>query len=179
MAAQDFTKLPVEICLELIKQTNVTASALTTAMLTYGLPTVDTGERNSIVTITAVPGSGYKGSVDMHYNRVDIATVPGVRSKTFPVGDATKLSDLIPEINLAYAINLGPEDYDDVDFVAFPGIEPNETQDVPLSVNIDSLVFIGTLTIKVASEDIMLSSVIVNNVMNGLTYEPTPETPPV
>ncbi len=175
MAAQDFTKTPEEICLEMIKQTNSTASALTTGMLTYGLPTVDTGDRNSIVTVTALAGSGYKGSVNMHYNRVDIATIPGSRSKTFPIGDATKLSDFIPEINEAYAINLSPEDYTDVDLVEFPGVNPNETQNVALVINPDSLCFIGTLTIIVMSDDILLSSVILNNVMNGLTYEPTPD----
>lgn len=178
--AQDFTKSSVEILLQLIKKDNPKAAALTPDYVTFGIPTVavDESVRNSKITVSAVVDSGYSGSVVMEYDRVDIATVPGERPVTFPIGNAIMLADLIAEINAAYDINLQEGDYVDVELAPFTGEVPNETQNVQLAVVSDNSCFIGSLTIIVASEDIDLASIITNTVMNGLTYLPTDHTPP-
>lgn len=176
--AQDFTKSSVDILLQLIKKDNPKAAPLTPEVVTFGLPTVATETRNSKITISAVKDSGYSGAVTMEYDRVNIGSVPGERSTTFPIGNAIKLSDLIPEINAAYDINLQEGDYTDVDLAPFTGEVPNETQNVQLVVVSDNPCFIGSLVIIVASEDLDLASIITNTVMNGLTYAPTDHTPP-
>jgi hypothetical protein len=174
MAFQDdFTKLPKDILVARINNDNVVNNAaLTSAMLTFGLPTAATGgtaTRNTDLSLTAVAGSGYTGSVTVHYNRVDLSTVPGSRSTVFPLGSASKISDLIPTINAAYVINMQPEDYVDGPLPTFTG-QPNETHDFSLTANADSFVWINTLTLTVHGNDVPLSSVVTNQTLNGLTY---------
>jgi hypothetical protein len=166
----DFTKLPQQIVIDLINNDNSTA--LTPDLLTFGLPTAATGDnptRNTELSLTAKAGSGYKGSVTVKYNRVDLSTVPGARSVVFPKGDATKIADLIPEINAAYQLNLQPEDFVDGDLPAFAG-QPNEQHDFQLAAGADSLCFINSVTLTVHADDIDLASVITTQELNGLVY---------
>lgn len=166
----DFTKLPAEIVLDQINNDN--SSSLTTAQVSFGIPTAATGTspvRDTDLTVSAVPNQGYTGDVIVHYNRVDMATIPGTRSTTFPKGTATKISDLIPQINAAYQLNLQPEDYKDADLPTFSGA-PNEKHDFQLSAGEDSLCFKNSVTLTVHADDIPLASVITNQTLNGLVY---------
>lgn len=168
MANRDFTKSDVQILLDQINEDNT--SSLTPALVTFGAVATDAGVRNSKITVTSQAGSGYTGSVEVFYNRVDLATVPGARSTTFQVGDATNLSDLIDEINTAYQLNLTANDFVDVAIPAFPGEEPHETQTINLTAKATSLIFRGELVLTVNANDIPLSSVVTTTTLNGLTY---------
>lgn len=173
MAATDFTKLPKQIIVDLINSDN-SGAAMTTELLDFGLPTAATGQspaRNTELTVTAHAGSGYTGNVVLKYNRVDFAVVPGTRSNEFPVGNATNVSDLIPEINARFGINLQAGDYVDAALPPFHG-QPNEKLDVLIAAHSDALVWLGTLTIKIHANDIPLNTVITNNTLNGLTWVP-------
>lgn len=174
----DFTKLPRQILVDQINNDNtVNNAALTPAMLTFGVPAAATGAspaRNTDLTLTAVAGSGYTGSVTVHYNRVDISTVPGTRSTTFPKGTAANISDLVPSINAAYGINLQAEDYVDGALPTFTGT-PNETHDFNLVAAANSLIWINQVTLTVHGNDIPLDQVVTNQTLNGLTYtQPAP-----
>jgi len=177
--ATDYTKLPRAIIVDLINETNAGAG-MTEALLDFGLPTVPTGTpaRNTELTVTAKAGSGYSGSVTLKYNRVDMAEIPGALNVEYTKGDAENISDLIPEINARYGINLQAEDYVDAPLPNFTGT-PNEKIDFEIVAAADSLVWRASLILKLASEDIPLSSVITNDTLNGLVYvAPTePVTP--
>lgn len=169
--ALDYTKLPKLILLDQINTDNP-SHTLTDAQVTFGLPTVSTGgtpARDTEITVTAVAGSGYTGSVILRYNRVDLSTVPGVLNKVFSLGDGTTVADLIPEINTRYGINLQAEDYVDAALPAFDGT-PNEQHDFSVVANADSLVWRGTLVLTVKSEDIPLSTALTTTTLNGLVY---------
>lgn len=177
--ATDYTKLPEQIIVDLINEFNPGLS-LTTELVTFGLPTAATGQtpaRNTDLTVTAVPGSGYKNFKALQYNRVDLAVIPGTRSVEFPAGDATLISEMIPEINVRFGLNITEVDYVDGPLPTFTGV-PNEKLDFQLSANADSLVYIGSVILKLHAEDIDLAVVISNPVLNGLVYVQPPEPEP-
>jgi hypothetical protein len=112
--ATDLTKAPLEILVDLINDTN--GCALTTSDITFGPPSsIPNGARNTGLRITATASSVYSGSRDVTYDRIDMASIPGLRSTVFVLDGAKTIRDLIPKINNAYMLNLQPEDYyDDV-----------------------------------------------------------------
>ena len=172
----DFSQMPDQIVLDLINEEN--SSSLTLELVEFGKPFIaGLPEANTEMEVTAKDGSGYKGSVTVAYDRLDIqGFVPIMVGSdlVLPVGDAEKFSDLIPEINVALGINLTEDDYVDGDIGEWLGV-PNETQDITIPMHADSYVFIGSLTLTLESEDILLSEVIVNQILQGLNYPETPE----
>jgi hypothetical protein len=177
--ATDFKKSDVQILVDLINETNA-GVALTTEVVTFGLPSVATGgsERNTDITVTAVEDSGYINSKNLNYNRVDLATIPGTRSVEFPKGDAVKISDMILEINAKYGINLTANDFVDGPLPDFVGGMPNEKLEFQVSAAANSLIYQGSVFLKLAAEDLDLAVIITNPVLNGLVYvqpvEPAP-----
>lgn len=172
MATSDFTKAPDQILVDLINADNGTS--LTTALIGFGVPTAATGAspaRNTELEVSAKSGSGYKGSVVVLYNRLQIQDF--VNSTDFPdglslpVGDATKYSDLIPEINTALGINLTAADYVDGDIGVWQGT-PNEQKVINIPMKADALCYLGTLQLTLVAEDIELSTVITTLTLNGL-----------
>jgi len=173
--ASDYTKSPEQILIDLINNDNAGAFPMTTALIEFAPATENTdaeATRDSIVVATAKAGSGYKGSQTFHYNRVDLANVPGTRPVAFQKGDATLVSELVEEINLAFGINLTAADYIDVELPVFAGDEPHETGQVVLTAKEGSLVWIGSLTLTINANDIELSTVLTNTELNGLVYTP-------
>lgn len=176
----DLTKAPKAIVLDLINTDN--SLALTEALVSFGLPTVTAGEtpdKNTTLTVSSVPGSGYTGDVVVEYNRVAMATIPVISGKSadFQLGDALKISDIIPEINALYNINLDVTDYVDGDLPVFTGTL-NEEHEVQLVAAADSLIYIGSLTFTLKAADKELGTVITITALNGLVYE-APPAPPV
>lgn len=171
----DFSQNPDQIVLDLINHDN--SSALTLELVELGLPLLSgMPEANTELEVTAVSGSGYKGSVTVAYNRLDIQDfVPIMVGDTLvlPTGDAENYSDLIGEINVALGINLTESDYVDGPIGEWDGI-PNETKTIVIPMSADSWVFTNSLTLTLESEDILLSEVIVNTILSGLNL---PETP--
>ena len=177
--ANDLTKLPKEVVIDLINTDNGTS--LTSALVSLGVPIVATGGLNTSVTVTAAPGSGYKGSQTVTYNRLalqaDIAdkflaqTATPPRDLIFQIGDAKKISDIIPELNTRLNINLTVDDFIDGDLPAFAGTV-NESHDVQVVAHQDSLCYTSSLTFTLKAEEIELSSVITTTALNGLVYTP-------
>lgn len=166
----DFTKTPQAILLDLINQSNGTS--IPAPAITFGLPTAATGgspARNTDITVTAVQGSGYKNSANLHYDRVDLAVVPGSRGATITKGNATKLSDLLADINALWGVNIGAADIVDVDLPAFAGTA-NETHDVQMAASADALVFRGSVTITVKGDDLDLAVILTVTDLDGLSW---------
>lgn len=169
MIISDFTKAPEQIIVDLINHDNGTA--LTTDLLAFGLPSVlAVGPHNTKVTTTAKPGSVYVGSVDISYNRVDLATIPGARSVVFPQTPALKISDIVEALNTRYQLNLTPVDYVDADLPVFTDTVPHSELPFTLQAGVDSLIFIGSVVLRILRSDILLSDVIINRSLNGLVY---------
>lgn len=170
----DFSKTPSEIILDLINQVN--SSNLTDALVTLGIPTVTTTSGatwNTDLTVTSKTGSGYSGSVVVNYNRLDVQGFLFGNALSIPLGDKLKLSDCIPEINAALHVNITADDYIDATITDTAGAwegTPNETKTIVMQMNPDSLVFIGTLTFTIHSNDIPLGSVITTPTLTGLNY---------
>lgn len=168
----DFTKAPNQILLDQINHDN--ASSLTLTLIQFGLPTAATGTNpnpNTSTTVTAKAGSGYSGSVVVGYNRVDLSTIPGARNTVYSLGNAVNISDLVPEVNTAYAINLTTDDYTDGPLPTFTGTA-NEEHAFQIAATADSLVYQGVMSLTVKANDIPLSSVITTTTLTGLTYVP-------
>lgn len=165
--ANDFSKVSKQVLIDQINTDNSTS--LTDALISFGLPTAaqEGSAKNTELTVSAVPGSGYTGSVVVEYNRVSLADFVGSKVLDFQKGDADNLSDLIPEINALLGTNLQPDDYVDVALPTFTGT-PNEEHDVQLAAAADSLAYLNSITITVKGADIPLSSVITTTVLNGL-----------
>lgn len=168
----DFTKVSKQIVLDLINFDN--QSSLTASDIAFGIPAVNTDPtppRNTKLTVTAEPNSGLAGSVEVQYDRVNLSLLAGTMSKEFSVGNATMISDIIPEINARYHVNLAADDYVDASLPAFAG-EPNEILPVDVVAKAGSLVWIGTYQFNLRAEDIPLSMAITTTTLNGLNYVP-------
>lgn len=166
----DFTKSDVQILIDLVnaKTPNL---ALTPELVTFGLPTLnDANNRNTKVTITAVPGSGYTNFKALEYNRVDYAVIPGARSIEFPKGEALKIADMIAEINARYGLKISANDFVDGDLPEFAEGVPNQKLDFKLTASAESLIYRGTVTFKLINEDLDLAVIITDPVLDGLEY---------
>lgn len=166
----DLTKLPKQIIIDMVNAKS--QFALTPDLIDFGLPVAGAqgDAKNTTLTLTAKTGSGYKNAKTIKYNRLDFATIVATANSTFTKGDATKLSDLIPEINARYNLNIQAEDYEDVTLPEFTGT-PNEEHKVNLTALADSLIFIGVAEITIHGNDLDLATVITDDEMDGLTYE--------
>ncbi len=177
----DFTKAPDQIVLDLINHDNQGGrypSNLTLELVEFG-PALLSGlpEANTELEVTALPGSGYKGSQVVAYNRLNIQDFVPImvgNELRLPAGDAENFSDLIGEINVALNINLTEKDYVDGPIGEWLGT-PNETQTITIPMSADSYVYIGSLQVVLESEDILLSEVITNTILQGLNLPETPE----
>lgn len=168
-AVTDFTKLPLQILVDLINATN--ATALTTTDITFTAPTVTSaGAKNTAVTINAVALSGYTGTRDLTYDRVDLATIPGSRSNEFHLGSATTAHDLIPALNAAYQLNLQVSDIENDALPVFSGTDPMEKEPFVLRAKTGSYIFRGSLTLSIDGNDVDLATLITTTELNGLFY---------
>lgn len=177
--AIDLMKKPLEILVDLINLTD--GCAFTTSDISFGpVSTILNSTRNSAVTITATPEGPYTGSRNLTYNRIDLGSIPGVRSTVFDLTSAFTTSDLIAKINAMYRVNLQPEDYYND---ALPDInDPNLA--VPLVFTLRakpaSYIFIGSLQLTARSGKELLSEELHNDVLDGFYYLiPNPPIDPI
>jgi hypothetical protein len=172
--ATDFTKMPLEIITDLINFTN--GCALSPADILYGpVKVLTSGNRNTGVTITAVPSSPYSGTRDLSYNRVDMAIIPGLRSTAFDLTGCKTMKDVVPKINEAYRINLQPEDYyDDI----LPDLNDPTLNDhnFVLRAKPASYVYIGMLVLSGIGGKTIISDYLTQNLLSGFVLPDYHET---
>lgn len=98
---------------------------------------------NTKITCTPTLDSRYYGSRDIFYSRLDISDVLANPNIEILPGIATKLSEIIPQINTAYGIELKPEDYFEQDIPAFDSANPTAIRRVSVAIKTTSLLFTG------------------------------------
>lgn len=154
-----------------------TAASLKVSDYTAAAPSVldgDASGKNTSIVVTAVQGStAYTGSQTLKYNRLHIGDDIGATSDLLidSVGKA-KLSDAVADFETKYGIKLeAGKDYTDRDLEPFTGA-PGEEREELLTILPTSGKYIGTVLLTIKSATVDLATVIANNVLDGLTYEP-------
>ena len=167
MVITDLKKLPKQIIVDLINYDNDTS--LEVELLTFAKPVVTNSKFNTSLVISSVPDAHYVGSVTLKYDRIDIRTVVGDKSVNIPIGNATKLSELIPKINAHFGINLTPDDYINSDL---PTLDSNvdEIKSFNITMHPHSLIYLKDLNLYAVKSELLLSSVITRRILNGLKY---------
>lgn len=104
---------------------------------------------NTAVTINPKVTSGYYGSKDIYYKRLNVTDIITNRNIYIARGTATKLSELIPQINTKYGINITDIDYLDVDLPAVDPLDPDAVFSVVLKILDTSYLFFGMVNVIV------------------------------
>jgi hypothetical protein len=170
----DYTKTAKALLMELFNTANPGMN-MPEAAATLGAPGVNAGSdsatRNTALTLTAVGGSGYTGSLGLTYNRLHIDTgVVSTGSATFAkTSGLVTISDVVALLNTRFSINLvKDEDYTDGSLPTFTGDVPDESHTFTLTILADSLVYRGSVVITLTAGDVDLTSQ--NGQLDGFTY---------
>lgn len=163
----DFTKPQKEIVVDLVNATN-TSNIAANAILLSNPEFVENDQVK--VLIEPAPDSGYGGSVEVFYDRLDIQAFCDIVSPdgvVIPQGEAVSLVDLLPQINAQLGTALISNDVVDVPIEGWDGT-PGSFLDLYLDMAAHSLVYYGSLKVTIDDNDIPLSSVITTTILNGL-----------
>ena len=166
----DFTKTPHQILLHLLNESNAATNlALAESAVTFGDITEHDGAVTE-VTVTAASGSGYSGSVDVTYNRVDLGFMNVLTPSLVIETEATATDDatLLAYLNELYDINLVAGDL--VSSV-IPELEPDVNTPVDFTAEAANKIFWNKATINLTAPMVELASVVPVTTLDGL-YAP-------
>ncbi len=147
-------------------------SNLTDQLVTVGAPAKNTDAsivRDTVVTITAIPGKGYRGSVTVYYNRIDL----GILFKNLDanvgltVADGGEDSDqnMITLINQKYGTH-----FEVGDLVPVQLTKSEDIQEVTLVAVGGNLMYEGEFKVKYGIAEIALDSVVLITQLDGFNY---------
>jgi hypothetical protein len=143
---------------------------------TYGSVTaiIGDGGRNSMVTLTPVPGTSYPSAQDIKYWRLGIDAVgrlPAGSTDSVPVPQLPfSIHGILPVINTALGLSLTPAEVEDT-------VYTDEAPSYAIKVVNGSLAWYpSTYSFPATNtgEATPLSSIIVNTVLSGLVYVEQP-----
>lgn len=121
----DFTKTSPEIVVQQINHDNACDPPLKVKDLEFGHPEVIpdlTSILNTrlMVNVAKHATMTFEGEQEITYRRVDLSEIVGDSGDpSFEQRGRQRVSELIPEINARYQINLGPDDYYDAPLPSF------------------------------------------------------------
>lgn len=167
----DYTRDELSIVIDLIRGINTTYP-LSPTMVTFGLPAVfaPTTEypRNTKLIASAIPGRGYIGPQTFYYNRVPLSGfISPMTPVIFTITNETLKSDLLPQINQRFKINLTQQNIIDGPLPDLAG-QGIFQQDIEIQAGPNSLVYIGSLPLIIAPDVIPLSQLVSNTDLSGL-----------
>lgn len=149
-ATLDFTQPALSVLLAQINydnNTTITPDQISVQQVA-ALPDTDPSGMNTVAFISSTQGAtAFEGREPFRYNRTDISTVPGARTTTFAVGSAYYLSDLLPQINSAWALNLTAADIQDGILPGFP--EGALSVSLMMEMASGSLLWLNTVEISI------------------------------
>lgn len=105
-------------------------------------------DANSKVVITPKAISKFYNSFTVYYRRMDISGIFNNPYASIPRGTGTKLSDLIPSINLEYNVNFTSRDYQEANLPAIDPLDPDAVVKVNFVTKQESLLFIGSYELE-------------------------------
>ena len=168
--ATNFKQSAHAILVDLVNASNAaTGLALAPSAITFGEVTAYGGTtEGTIVTVSAATGSGYRGSVEVTYNRVNMAFMdvltPGLVIET----EAANIRDLTDYLNDMYGIQLEAADLADT---AVPALEFDVNTPVVFAADAASKIFAGYVILQLTKPRIELASVVRVTTLDGL-YAP-------
>lgn len=156
--AINFNQTSDLMMMELINQDN--NQTLTLAVVQLSAPAPATGSRNSTVTLSARPASGYVGVVPFFYDRLDLAQF-FVGGLDFEATGVTTTADLLPLINAQYNLQMR-----ETDII----LEPIEDGEVSLRAAPGSYLWIGEVDVVVTNPMIELEEILTVTELDGFEY---------
>ena len=166
----NFKQTNEKIILDLLNEQN--GASLPEGAVLFGTPAeVVEGEIATTLEVTAAEGSGYKGSVNVGYNRVPLSFMNTSEPNLVLETEAVTAHGLIGALNTAFGIQLTVDDLVDS---ALPAVEPNVEVNATISATATSLVWHGPVTLKITAPLVELSTVLTVTDLDGL-YPPAAE----
>lgn len=166
----DLSKSSINQVLDLINANNGNAG-LTLNDIQFGTPVVSVGEKDTELSVSSKPNSGYNGSVLVEYNRLPLSgfEMYGLPELTIPVNGT--LDDVLSGFNTLYDTALDYEDIpNDLDVTSVDYIGALIT--IPAKAT--SLAYKGSIDVLVKWPSTLLDTVITVEVLGGLEYEIRP-----
>jgi len=175
----DYAQPPEAIITDLINNSNGTT--FVSSHLAFGspfLPSEDDGApRNTLLSVTAADGSPFTGTVVLEYNRLPFSYLVDGHAAAFFRGDAERVSDLLPQINARYGVQIGIADIIDA-----PLAEPNEDE-TPVAFTLvaspSALVWQGEQTFMLLDGEVPDHARVSSNGFYRLTLDARFRTTPV
>lgn len=99
---------------------------------------------NTSIVLTPITASGFYNTATVYYKRMDLAEIYASKQIEIETGVRVLLSELIPEINLHYGINLTDDDYIDQTLPVVDPLDPGAQLSVTLQAAADSVLFFGS-----------------------------------
>lgn len=131
---------------DLINKNNTLYHPLTVNKLTPSLPQVAVNStKNTVLTISAVFGSGYTGSVDVYYNRIDLSQLGSAVEVSSE--EAFTVDSFLQAMIDKYGLSIVSEDLLPYDVSA---IQTLEETTVTLTAHPCSLMWKGTIGVSTA-----------------------------
>lgn len=165
----NFTQSSALVLLELINHDNSTS--LPQSAITFGPPLITADDASGLitnVTAFAASGSGYSGSQDFTYNRVDLGFMLVNEPDLLIETEVTSVHELLSALNAAFGINLEASDVVDA---VIPATQPDVNTPVTITATDDSLVWAKSVTINVTKPLVDLATVLTKSTLDGL-YPP-------
>lgn len=145
MGSIDYTQPAKQILVDLLNQKNGTALRTQDVEFTTPVTRVEAAlKTNTVITLSATEGSGYFGTREIFYSRLDIREILESKSLEVQPTTETMLSEFLPAINEAYGTFLKIEDIYDVAIPPYDPAHPNAIRTVSLVINPASYFYIGS-----------------------------------
>lgn len=144
----DILKPAHQILVEAINEENRTS--LDYLEFEYTNPVPDSlinSDINTSIVLTPLTTSSYYNSAKVYYKRMDLAEIYATKQAEITVGSRTLLSEIIPDINTFYGINLRVEDYVEQTLPLPDPMHPDARLTVTLQANADSVLFYGSCNV--------------------------------
>jgi hypothetical protein len=130
--------------LELINSNNPSIVPFSTVNISFSEPVVDIGDTwNTKITVSAIPSAGYVGSVDLYYNRIDIAE--------FGVGIWLFSDTQITNDSLIDLLNINRNAFllvSDIEPIAIPDMVLGDIMVFPITIKNNSINWIGNNSVS-------------------------------
>lgn len=125
---------------------------------------VDEHNRNTMVTISGIPGRGYYGQVDVYFDRMDIADY--VPLFEFRSPDVLTRQSVVEAMAIRYQIDIDPSDFDPFDI---PVLGDGESLDMTINIAATSLQWTGSVELHLEYGKSWLDMVIGNRALDIYT----------